>query len=102
VALGSAVVVIAVVALVAFNYLKPARSERDEAINVADQIVEQYFPDYAGAQRTVSDWEWGDQRTVYLVTYSFEADEANGYPFPRALNVYLDSETQQVRIEEMN
>jgi len=111
-AVGAAVLVIAVLVVATMNYrrLLPPEgaevvvtpSERDEAVNVAELIVEHQFPEYVGAERTVSVWEGGDGGSVYLVSYGIEADETRGIPFPRALNIYFDPETRQVSIEERN
>ena len=81
---------------------RAARPDRDQAAGVADRIVQQYYPQYIGAQRSVNDWEWDDGKMGAVVSYRFEANEAGGSPFPRALIINFNPETHKVRIEEMN
>lgn len=100
-AAASALVVLIAVA-VALPYLTRPKSAEEEAINVAELIVEEAFPEYAEAQRTVSTWEAEGDKSIYVVNYSIAADEANGIPFPRGINIYFDPETRQVSIEEKN
>jgi predicted amidophosphoribosyltransferase len=101
-AAGAALTIIAVAAFFVLLYLRPTPEGEQAAIDVATLIVEEAFPEYAGAQRTVTKWDAGDGDDVYVVNYSIEADPAMGEPYPRGLNIYFDPETRQVSIEEMN
>jgi ribosomal protein L40E len=102
VAAGAALILVAIVGFSVLSHPKPTPSGEQAAIDVATLIVEEAFPEYAGAQRTVTEWEAGDGREIYVVSYSVEADPAKGEPYPRGLNIYFDPETRQVSIEEMD
>lgn len=99
-AAASILLLIIVAGVAALIFIKPARSDRDEAVRVADRIVEQAFPKYKGAERMVNTWEGQSGKTVYVVSYGLDADEAHGVPFPSSLFIYVDPETHQVSIEE--
>jgi hypothetical protein len=101
-AAASILLLIACLGAALLIYFRFARPDRDQAVGVADRIVQQSYPRYIGAQRTVGDWEWEDGKMGYVVSYRFEANEAGRSPFPRALTIYLNPDTHKVRIEEMN
>jgi len=101
-AAASILLLIACLGAVLLIYFRFARPDRDQAVGVADRIVQQSYPEYIGAQRSVNDWGWENGKMGYAVSYRIEANEAGGRPFPRALIIYLNPDTHKVRIEEMN
>ena len=99
---GLIVIIALFVAAGLLYFFNSHRLQPEEAVRAADRIVEQYYPEYVGAQQTVNDWEFEGVSTGYVVSYGFETDEKNGLPFPRALNIYFDPETETIMIEQMN
>jgi hypothetical protein len=78
-------------------------AQRAEAVDAAEQLVEDHFPQYASGEQIVSEREVDEEgKTIYVITYLVEPDEENGVQFPRGINIYVDPETHTISIEEMN
>ncbi|MBN1120366.1 MAG: FHA domain-containing protein [Anaerolineae bacterium] len=90
-----------IIALLLMGRNKSDLTEQEEALFIANSIVESDYPDYMVEDPSISEWQvqGGDG---YMVSYSLDADESAGMIFPRALNIYVNPETNEVMIEEMN
>jgi hypothetical protein len=97
IALAGAVIII----LLLTGRNKGDLSKQEEAMFIADSIVEREYPDYVGVDPSIEEWKvlGGDG---YMVSYSIEVNESAGVIFPRALNIYVNPETDEVMIEEIN
>jgi hypothetical protein len=90
-----------IITLLLIGRNKAELSEQEEALFIANSIVEREYPDYMTEDPSITDWEvMGSDG--YMVSYSIEANESAGVMFPGALNIYINPDTNEVMIEEIN